>query len=85
MPARQRCPGHDGTPQYWVSNELVKDHTGLSQTTIVRIWTAHCLRPRSRKGSTGTQSFCGRTELAKFGKGIRIDTDAILELLDHTH
>src|SRR5437764_15416160 len=40
----------------------------------------------SRSGSgAGTQSLCGRTAISEIRKRIRIDTDAILELLAHAH
>src|SRR5207245_2252291 len=43
----------------WSTRSMARD-TGLSQTTIVRIWMAHGLRPRGRKGHKPVTEMVGQ-------------------------
>ncbi len=43
----------------WSTRSMARA-TGLSQTTIVRIWTAHGLRPRGRKGHKPATEMVGQ-------------------------
>jgi hypothetical protein len=43
----------------WTTRSMALD-TGLSQTTIVRIWMAHGLRPRGRKGNEPVTEIIGQ-------------------------
>src|SRR5205807_4183628 len=65
---RMRCPGHRRDAAVLGEQRAGEDHTGLIADHYCANLDGAWLAASWPQGSTGTQSFCGRTELTKFGK-----------------